>query len=395
MGENNNNNENITNEVAIKNSDMIPFNALIKFKKCICNVKTKNGSGTGFLVKIYRKRKDEEQKNKFYCLITCEHVIEESYIKNKKEITIQYDYNENKFQKLSIKLNEYKRFIRGYQYLGIDATVVQIMEDEIKDEYFYFIDENNIDILKEFNENYQKYKEKQIFIFQIPGTDNNMIYSTGTICSRIDLNSFYHNSSTEAGSSGSPILFYSGDKINIIGIHKGGKDKKKTNVGNFIQELVESLVANRHYDKRAKFYIAEVIEGGHKKGTFLLGHNEYFIGEIWQYHRKGTIYKNKKEIYSGEFFKEKYHGKGTLFLENGNYYKGDFVENKREGKGILYNQKDEIIYEGEFIDDQFDGNGKLYYENGEFFKGKFSKGIKSEEEIKVTKSFDKKKPVIF
>ena len=71
------------------------------------------------------------------------------------------------------------------------------------------------------------------------------------------------------------------------------------------------------------------------------------------------------------------------------------MENKREGKGILYNQKDEIIYEGEFIDDQFDGNGKLYYENGEFFKGKFSKGIKSEEEIKVTKSFDKKKPVIF
>ena len=389
-------NEIFTDEVEIQDSSMIPVNDLNEFQKSICNVKIGKGLGTGFLVKILRKEKD--QKKKFYCLITSEHIIDEKIIKKNTNILIKYDYHEKKCKELSIEINKDpkdKRFIRSYQYLGIDAIVVQIYQKEIEEKYFYFFDDNILEISKEFKEKYKNYEKKQIFIFQIPGKDNNLTFSTGNICSRSNLNAFYHKSSTNPGSSGSPILLYSKNKINIIGIHKGGNVKKKLNAGNFIEELIESLITNRIYIEAKDYFIGEVIEDGHKKGNIFLDNNEHYIGEIWKnkFHGKGTLYKNKNTIiYYGDFVEGEYHGKGTLFLDDGNYYKGDFVKNKREGKGILYNKQNKIIYEGEFKEDKYDGYGKLYYGNGESFEGQFSKGEKTEEgkEIKVNENLNEK-----
>ena len=388
----------LTNEVQTDDSYMIPVEALNEFQKCICNVIIEKGLGTGFLVKILRKEKEKEQKKKFYCLITSEHIIDEKIIKKNTNILIKYDYHEKNHKELSIEINrgtEDKRFIRSHQYLGVDATVVQIYEDEIQEKYFYFFDDNILEISKDFNQNYEKYEKKQIFIFQIPGKDNNLTFSTGNILSRKNLNTFDHNSSTHNGSSGSPILLYSENKINIIGIHKGGYEKKKLNAGNFIGELIESLISNRNYIELKDYFIGEVIENWHKKGNFFLNNNEHYIGEIWKnkFHGKGTLYKNKKTIiYYGEFAEGEYNGKGTLFLDDGKYYKGKFVKNKREGKGILYNKEDKIIYEGEFKEDKYDGYGKLYYGNGESFEGQFSKGEKTEEgkEIKVNENLNEK-----
>ena len=390
--------EMLTNEVQIHDSYMIPVEALNEFQKCICNVKIEKGLGTGFLVKILRKEKEKEQKNKFYCLITSEHIIDEKIIKKNTNILIKYDYHEENHKQLSIEINkdtEDKRFIRSFQYLGIDATVVQIYENEIEEKYFYFFDDNILEISKDFNQNYENYEKKQIFIFQIPGKDNNLTFSTGNICSRNSLNAFYHNSSTNPGSSGSPILLYSKNKINIIGIHKGGNVEKKLNAGNFIEELIESLITNRIYIEVKDYFIGEVMEEGHKKGNLYLNNNEHYIGEIWKnkFHGKGTLYKNKNtKIYFGDFVEGEYHGKGTLYLDDGNYYIGDFVKNKREGKGILYNKKNKIIYEGEFKEDKYDGYGKLYYGNGESFEGQFSKGEKTEKgkEIKVNENLNEK-----
>ena len=148
----------MTNEVEIQNSNMIPLDSFFEFQKSICNVNIQNGSGTGFLIKIQRKENKKKQKKMFHCLITCEHVIEESIIQNKKKILINYDYQKKEYKTLPIEFNKGnkdKRFKRSYKYLGIDVTVVQIYEKEIEDKYFYFIDENNIDILKDFSENYQ------------------------------------------------------------------------------------------------------------------------------------------------------------------------------------------------------------------------------------------------
>ena len=142
----------LTNEVQIPDSYMIPFEALNEFQKCICNIKIEKGLGTGFLVKILRKEKEKEQKNKFYCLITSEHIIDEKIIKKNTNILIKYDYHEENHKQLSIEINkdtEDKRFIRSFQYLGIDATVVQIYENEIEEKYFYFFDDNISDISKD------------------------------------------------------------------------------------------------------------------------------------------------------------------------------------------------------------------------------------------------------
>jgi hypothetical protein len=178
-------------EININNSDIIPMNLLDEFKKSICKIIVGGGAGTGFLVKLKNK------KNFIYYCITCEHVITKKCIESKKEIEIDYNYNNKKFEMLKINLDEKKRFIRSYQYLGVDATVVQIFENEINDAYFYFLEKDNFNIAKDFKNDIGKFKNRPIFIFQIP--NNYLSYSTGKITSNRNLTCFYHSSSTIPG----------------------------------------------------------------------------------------------------------------------------------------------------------------------------------------------------
>ena len=363
-------------EININNSDIIPMNLLDEFKKSICKIIVGGGSGTGFLVKLKNK------KNFIYYCITCEHVITKKCIESKKEIEIDYNYNNKKFEMLKINLDGEKRFIRRYQYLGVDATAVQIFENEIDDTYFYFLEKDNFNIAKDFKNDIGKFKNRPIFIFQIP--NNYLSYSTGKITSNRNLTCFYHSSSTIPGSSGSPILIYANNKINIIGIHRAGDNKTKLNIGNYIESLLDSLVSNRIYMDIENF-TGELIENGGRKGRLVMNENEYYVGDIMNSipHGKGALYKNNMIKYFGDFINGKYEGKGTLYYSNGEHYKGNFKNNKREGEGKLYRKNEEIQYDGEFKDDKYDGHGTIYYEDGSSNKGHFSKGeiekVKSEE----------------
>jgi hypothetical protein len=110
---------NLINEVHVKNSRLEPIDFFLKACNSVCKIlicDTKE-VGSGFFLKV------EKKNQTFYCLISCEHVLRSKYIKAKKTIIV---YFENQDKNIKIVLDGSKRFIREYTYMNIDATVVEI-----------------------------------------------------------------------------------------------------------------------------------------------------------------------------------------------------------------------------------------------------------------------------
>ena len=211
-------NENeIINEVLVKNSNIKEIDkSLHKVCKSVCKITCKNTLGSGFLIKLY---KDEKA---LFCLMTNEHVINKDMIKSNEIINMCYDFEEKWAQ---IKLNITQRFIT-YD-LEKDITIIEIIpNDKIKEKYFLIPNMDKIN-----------YINKDIYIVQFP-RGQNLSYSEGKI---INLNNFdfSYDASTEPGSSGSPIILKNTTKV--IGIHKKGNKKNKTNYGTLITSIMPLL----------------------------------------------------------------------------------------------------------------------------------------------------------
>ena len=104
--------------------------------KSICKLKIETISktiiGTGFLLNFWI---DQER---FCCLMSNDHIIEQEIINNKNNINISYD---NEFKVVNIKLDTSKRYIKSFIKEGLDITVVEILEeDNIYKDYFLWSD---------------------------------------------------------------------------------------------------------------------------------------------------------------------------------------------------------------------------------------------------------------
>jgi hypothetical protein len=158
-------------------------------------------------------------------------------IDSKEIINVQYDC---KIKSIDKKLDS--RFIKCYKYLGIDATVIEILEkDGVKEEFFLM---PNYD----YKKGYDQFKNKSIVIIQYPG-GNDLSESEGIITETNQyIHGFTHISSTESGSSGGLIVL--SENSEVLGIHKQGNLKKKENYGNFIDPIIDSLINNYSYEKK-------------------------------------------------------------------------------------------------------------------------------------------------
>ena len=129
----NNNNDNRNNESAKKEFTHEAIAPLLKkLSKSICKIKIENESDskyfTGFLLKF------SIEQEIFYCLIFNKHDITNDIIQNNNIIYIYYD-NENK--KTNIRLNKNERYIKSFIYIGLDITIVEILDiDNIPKDYF-------------------------------------------------------------------------------------------------------------------------------------------------------------------------------------------------------------------------------------------------------------------
>lgn len=85
------------------------------------------------------------------------------------------------------------------------------------------------------------------------------------------------------------------------------------------------------------------------------------------------IYKNKKILYIGDFYKFIKHGKGDLFTKQF-HYNGTFYNNKLSGKGKL-EIYDQGILEGNFTDNEINGEGIYMWKDGNFYEGEIKNGM--------------------
>ena len=296
----------IKNEVYNRDSKIYKIDNVYTISKSTLLIESENIVGTGFFIKFMKINKP------LYCLMTSEHIINSEMIDNKKSIDILY---ENKTKKLTIELNKNERIIRTFIDIGIDATIIEILEkDQIKEDYFLSpCDEEDYDF------EYKNLINAEIQIIQFPEGEN-LSYSKGKIL-KINKYRFSNNASTLSGSSGSPIALFGKEKV--IGIHKGGNEDKSKNYGDLIvpiNAIINQLKKN---------------------------------GEGIEYYENG----NKK--YEGNFLNDEYEGYGTFFYENGDSYIGYFKNGKKEGSGIIIGPDGNIKEDGIYKDD------KLIEENNE------------------------------
>ena len=419
--------ENFINEVFVKNSNLEQIDFFVKACNSICKIfiLSENESGSGFFLKAIKGNQP------FYCLVTCEHVLTNSYIEEKQQIKVYYE-NQNKI--IDLLLDDKERFIRTYTYMDIDATVVEIKpSDNVKEKYFLSF---NPDYVKA--ENFNSLRNKNIFIIQYP-LGGPLKKSEGKILS-IDhyQKNLSYNASTDKGSSGSPIFLENTSLV--IGLHRRGflnKEGLGENYGNFIGPIICSLMDDalfinfgskndlifqgelqvkddfieffgKHFLKKGVYFFGKKIGQMEIKGEeeeeeekkihhkIICYNNDLrYVGDYDNFKSfgDGVIYKNKKVFYKGGFAFGKKEGTGTIYFDNGNYYIGTFSNDEIEGKGIIYNKDKQLIYEGEFVkgkkcgygnlirsdfnysgqfkEDLFHGKGKLQIKSGLTYEGDF------------------------
>ena len=200
--------------ITLENTKII----ISQMQKSICKIYMDNGDkGTGFFCRVPYP----DKTHSINCLMTNNHIIDESYL------------DKNKYIELSINNNKTTRTIkidnrRVYTSKLYDTTIIEIFEekDDIKD--FMEIDYDlNVDILK------NQFINKSIYLLQYP-KDEEVSVSYGIIKNIDLLNNYdiFHLCSTDKGSSGSPIFNIINNKI--IGIHKGTSNFKICNKGTLL-----------------------------------------------------------------------------------------------------------------------------------------------------------------
>ena len=184
--------------------------------KCICKISTNGHTfGTGFFCKI------PYEGELIPVLITNYHIIDDNFMKKKKQLII---YIDDEMKQLNIN----NRKIYSSEKNKYDIMIIKLKEeDEI---YNYLeIDQN---IFKNNSENLFRYEP--IYILHFPNfKEASVSYGKG-----IEIESDYnikHYCNTDNGSSGGPILNSATDKI--IGIHKGfiGIKNWQFNIGTYLK----------------------------------------------------------------------------------------------------------------------------------------------------------------
>ena len=309
------------NECLIKDSPYINLDSYARnVSKSVCKIKIEMGNifryGSGFLLRI------AINQEKFYCLMSNEHIITTDNIKNKNDIYIFYD-NEHKL--INIKLDTNKRYIKSFISNNLDITVVEILDiDNISKEYFLMYENETLINFKLIN--------SIIYTAQFP-KGKEFKSAKGKII-KINNNEFTHLASTDTGSSGSPIFLEK--SIKVIGIHKQSHKYKKENYADFIYPAI-SLIKMDIIEIRNK--------GKYIKGKYIWEDGKYYLGEFKNNKPNGKgikYYKNGKIMYEGSFINGKYDGIGKYIYKEGHYFIGKYENGLRNGK-VLNIIKMEIL----------------------------------------------------
>jgi len=195
---------------------------LEQMENCICKINNKKGKGTGFFCYI--------PFGNIPVMITNNHVIDEELIKENNSILVSI--NDDK-KKIIIQLDNDRKI---YTNKNEDITIIEIKKEKKEIKEFLNIDENILDNnINIYNEN--------IYILQYPKClEKQKAAVSYGIIKEINQNEIIHLCCTESGSSGSPILNISNNKV--IGIHKEKSILFNFNIGVLLKEAINEFINN-------------------------------------------------------------------------------------------------------------------------------------------------------
>ena len=232
---------------------------------CICKIKIREASGTGFFCKIPLGKNES-----LNVLMTNYHILDEKYYEDNKEIHLLL--NDEKEAFVIEQLTERKTYFNK-EY---DITIIELKEEDgIKN--FLELDDN---LFKEKEKVF--YEDKSIYVLQYP-YGRNACVSYG-LSINIEKNDIKHTCSTENGSSGSPILNLENNKV--IAIHKGaGLSDFNFNKGTFLKYPLNNFMEEQNNDINAsKNSIASINDFSANKNR----ENKNLSKEIYQNYEKNS-----------------------------------------------------------------------------------------------------------
>ena len=178
----------------------------------ICKIKIGQEQGTGFFCQIPFPNKN----NMLPVLITNNHVIDDKSLYN-EDTKIKIDIEEEKDSKIIDLKTRIKYTSEKY-----DITIIELKEKDNINNYLDLDDCIMNDILDNIDKT-QKLVDKTIYIIQYPKGELSASYGVLTGIYNGKNYSFIHKSSTDEGSSGSPVLNLNNK---VIGLHIKNRAKE-------------------------------------------------------------------------------------------------------------------------------------------------------------------------
>ena len=232
---------------------------------CICKIKIREASGTGFFCKIPLGKNES-----LNVLMTNYHILDEKYYEDNKEIHLLLNDEKEAF---SIDLLTERKTYFNKEY---DIAIIELKEEDgIKN--FLELDDN---LFKEKEKVF--YEGKSIYVLQYP-YGRNACVSYGLLIN-IEKNDIKHTCSTENGSSGSPILNLENNKV--IAIHKeAGLSNFNFNKGTFLKFPLNNFMEEQNNDiNESKNSIASINDFSANKNR----ENKNLSKEIYQNYEKNS-----------------------------------------------------------------------------------------------------------
>ena len=232
---------------------------------CICKIKIREASGTGFFCKIPLGKNES-----LNVLMTNYHILDEKYYEDNKEIHLLLNDEKEAF---SIDLLTERKTYFNKEY---DIAIIELKEEDgIKN--FLELDDN---LFKEKEKVF--YEGKSIYVLQYP-YGRNACVSYGLLIN-IEKNDIKHTCSTENGSSGSPILNLENNKV--IAIHKGaGLSDFNFNKGTFLKYPLNNFMEEQNNDiNESKNSIASINDFSANKNR----ENKNLSKEIYKNYEKNS-----------------------------------------------------------------------------------------------------------
>ena len=217
----------------------------IQMENCICKIKAGDGFGTGFFCELNHKLEDG-QFITLHVLITNNHIIDKKFIcSDNSEISIKIEgINEPKL----INLKNRKTFTVKEP----DITIIELKDsDEIKIKEYLKLDDpllNNIKSNQFKEETYNYYELNNLYVIQYPNGNLGVSYGYLKEVNKKNKNKLYHTCNTIKGSSGSPILNLSNNKV--IGLHSGSKGD--LNEGIFLDIWLKKYIDEKYENENEK-----------------------------------------------------------------------------------------------------------------------------------------------